>query len=59
MDRSWTSAAGVHLKSTNKSYWLDETYIRIKGQDRYLYRAVDSRLYAALLNLGCVRESAG
>jgi transposase, IS6 family len=32
----------VHLKPTNKSYRVDETYIRIKGQDRYLYRAVDS-----------------
>ena len=28
--------------ATNKSYRIDETYIRIKGQDRYLYRAVDS-----------------
>ena len=32
----------VHLKATNKSYRVDETYIRIKGQDRYLYRALDS-----------------
>ena len=32
----------IHLKVTNKSYRVDETYIRIKGQDRYLYRAVDS-----------------
>ena len=32
----------VHLKSTNKSYRVDETYIRIKGQDHFLYRAVDS-----------------
>ena len=32
----------VHLKRTNKSYRVDETYIRIKGQDRFLYRAVDS-----------------
>jgi transposase-like protein len=32
----------AHLKRTNKSYRIDETYIRIKGQDRYLYRAVDS-----------------
>jgi len=32
----------AHLKYTNRSYRVDETYIRIKGQDRYLYRAVDS-----------------
>ena len=31
-----------HLKSTNKSYRIDETYIKVKGEDRYLYRAVDS-----------------
>jgi IS6 family transposase len=31
-----------HLKPTNKSYRTDETYIKIKGEDRYLYRAVDS-----------------
>ena len=30
-----------HLKPTNKSYRTDETYI-VKGQDHYLYRAVDS-----------------
>src|ERR671920_636271 len=30
------------LKSTNKSYRIDETYIRVKGKGRYLYRAVDS-----------------
>src|SRR5215831_12246608 len=32
----------VHLKRTNKSYRVDETYIRIKARDRYLHRAVDS-----------------
>ena len=32
----------AHLKRTNRSYRVDETYIRIKGQDRYLYRAEDS-----------------
>jgi transposase-like protein len=31
-----------HLKATNKSYRADETYIKVKGQEKYLYRAVDS-----------------
>ena len=31
-----------HLKPTNKSYRTDETYIEVKGEDKYLYRAVDS-----------------
>jgi hypothetical protein len=31
-----------HLKPTNKSYRIDETYIKVKGQDKYLYRAFDS-----------------
>ena len=31
-----------HLKMTNKSYRIDETYIKVKGHDKYLYRAVDS-----------------
>ena len=31
-----------HLKSTNKSYRVDETYIEVKGKEKYLYRAVDS-----------------
>ena len=27
-----------HLKQTNKSYRVDETYIKVKGQEKYLYR---------------------
>jgi transposase-like protein len=31
-----------HLRLTNDSYRVDETYIKVKGAWRYLYRAVDS-----------------
>lgn len=31
-----------HLKPVGKSWRVDETYVQVKGQDRYLYRAVDS-----------------
>ena len=31
-----------HLKPTNDSWRMDETYIKIKGRNAYLYRAVDS-----------------
>ena len=31
-----------HLKPVNKSYRVDETYIKVRGQDKYLYRAIDS-----------------
>ena len=31
-----------HLKPTNKSYRIDETYINVQGEDKYLYRALDS-----------------
>jgi len=31
-----------YLRPTNDSWRVDETYIKVKGQWRYLYRAVDS-----------------
>src|SRR5262249_24494464 len=31
-----------HLRSINDSYRVDETYIKVKGVWKYLYRAVDS-----------------
>jgi transposase-like protein len=31
-----------HLKPTNKSWRVDETYVRVKGHWFYLYRAIDS-----------------
>ena len=32
-----------HLKPTNKSWRVDETYVRVKGRWCYLYWAIDSR----------------
>lgn len=33
----------LHLHLTNDSWRVDETYIKVKGKDKYLYRAVDSQ----------------
>ena len=32
----------LHLKPTNKSWRVDETYLKVKGRWCYLYRAIDS-----------------
>src|SRR5260370_42081386 len=37
-----SGALRCHLKPTNDSWRMDETYVRVKGKWRYLYRAVDS-----------------
>jgi transposase-like protein len=29
-----------HLKPTNDSWRVDGTYLKVKGEDRYLYRVV-------------------
>ena len=34
--------ASEPLKPTNDSWKMDETYIKVKGEWKYLYRAVDS-----------------
>ena len=51
-----------HLKPTNKSWRVDETYIRVKGRWCYLYRAIDSTgatidfLLSALRDAGAAKR---
>jgi transposase, IS6 family len=48
-----------HLTRTNKSYRVDETYIKVKGEDKYLYRAVDSCGQTIDFLLTAKRDAAG
>ena len=48
-----------HLQTTNRSYRVDETYIKVKGKDRYLYRAVDSTGPTIDFLLTAKRDAAG
>ena len=48
-----------HLKTTNKSYRVDEISIKVKGKDRYLYRAVDSTGQTIDFLLTAKRDAAG
>ena len=48
-----------HLKPTNKSYRTDETYVKVKGEDMYLYRAVDSTGQTIEFLLTAKRDAAG
>ena len=36
------SRCRAYLSQTNDSWRVDETYVKVKGEWRYLYRAVDS-----------------
>ncbi|MED1270772.1 IS6 family transposase, partial [Bacillus mycoides] len=45
-----------HLKPTNDSWRVDETYIKIKGQWMYLYRGVDSEGYTINFYLNQLRD---
>jgi transposase-like protein len=42
-----------HLRMSNGSWRVDETYVRVKGRWTYLYRAVDSRGADDRLPSGC------
>src|SRR5262245_7712341 len=47
-----------HLKPTNKSWRVDETYIRVKGRWYYLYRAIDSTGATIDFLLSALRDAA-
>ncbi len=47
-----------HLKPTNRSWRVDETYIRVKGRWCYLYRAIDSTGATIDFLLSALRDAA-
>ncbi len=47
-----------HLKPTNKSWRVDETYIRVNGRWCYLYRAIDSSGATIDFLLSALRDAA-
>jgi IS6 family transposase len=46
-----------HLKTTNDSWRIDETYVKIKGVWMYLYRAVDSEGNTLEFHLSVTRDA--
>src|SRR5258708_7101362 len=46
-----------HLKATNDSWRVDETYVKVKGAWMYLYRAVDSQGNTLEFLLSATRDS--
>jgi transposase-like protein len=47
-----------HLQLTNGSWRVDETYVKVKGEWKYLYRAVDSAGNTLDFMLECARGMA-
>src|ERR1700704_1410110 len=47
-----------HLRMSNGSWRVDETYVRVKGRWTYLYRAVDSRGQTIDFPLSAKRDAA-
>jgi transposase, IS6 family len=47
-----------HLRVTNGSWQVDETYVKVKGRRTYLYRAVDSRGQTIDFLLSAKRDAA-
>jgi transposase-like protein len=46
-------------KTDNDSWRVDETYIEVKGEWKYLYRAVDSEGNTTLVYVECLPGCAG
>src|SRR6202047_2977583 len=46
-----------HLKPTNKSWRVDETYVRVQGRWCYLYRAIDSASATIYFLLSALRDA--
>jgi transposase-like protein len=46
-----------HLKATNDSWRVDETYMKVKGVWMYLYRAVDSQGNTLEFHLSATRDA--
>jgi transposase, IS6 family len=47
-----------HLRPSNGSWRVDETYVKVKGRWTYLYRAVDSRGQTIDFRLSARRDAA-